>query len=397
MHKKINNILFVFLLFFIMGFIYLFNYFMDPYDLTFDREPSLQLSQYDKDMIGSVLKLSKTSKYDVLVIGASTTNSFILNDNQKYAFITYGLIPLEKLLEYTTFFLEIHPEIKTVIFPIEYTSYFVNQPYDFPVIKSKNLTLQESIRLFIALKTTRLSISKFLKHPRSIYYNIKETKQYLNREYFQSLSPPRKDIKVIKNPDIKENFTYKVLYNYQPTLLYIQENVYKYLDKIINLLEDGDFEVQYIIPPYHALLQAKMSKEGKYKDVEDIKRFFVERTNKPVWDFAYINKYTTQNLKTTYLYSNIEHPITYKYNTFYCALINPEKYKGKDIFIDLTKDNIDSVLEYQRDSLQQYILDNNENINDFLDIKDYSKFIEKSTQEIPPSEADCTYSNTLLN
>ena len=123
-----------------------------------------------------------------------------------------------------------------------------------------------------------------------------------------------------------------------------------------------------------------------YKDIETIKKFLVNKTGKSIIDFAYINKYTTEDINKTYLYYDINHPFSYKYNLFFCAIDNLEKYKDKDVYVKLTKDNIEEVLFEQRKRLEKYIRENNPYIESFLNEKNKdsdTKTIQKSTKDAP--------------
>lgn len=358
-------------------------------------------------MMGIVLKLSAKSKYDTLVLGGSTTESFINEDNvtTKQAFISYGMLPREVLSNYVNFFIELHPELKTVIFPIEYTSYYFNYKNEFPIIKSKYLSMKEFARLFLSYETTKLSIKKLIEKPKLVFdknrYKKKEdidspfTEKEMTRMIdaldtittFETFDLGISSIKTNKK-DFDYNFKYNVFINrnYSNYIKNNQTNIINDLNQYIELFQKKNFNVVYIIPAYHAIMQSKIYKQFNYKDIETIKKFLVNKTGKSIIDFAYINKYTTEDINKTYLYYDINHPFSYKYNLFFCAIDNLEKYKDKDVYVKLTKDNIEEVLFEQRKRLEKYIRENNPYIESFLNEKNKdsdTKTIQKSTKDAP--------------
>lgn len=391
------NFLFIFLFLIILGVIGLFNYIIDPYNIIFDRPTNLKLSRDNVNLLGATIKFSSKSKYSTIVFGSSLTTFWINKNllNRDFAFLAIDMVPKEIVSNYVKFFISIHPETRTVIFPVEYAGYYFDssQYYQkFPVIKNKNLTIKEFTELFLSNETTKLSLKKLLNNYRLIFNkeryinNNEDIYHYFDDNSFKLFNNSNNID--IRNRD-KNKYVVYVDRNYSYNLKGLQKNTFQYLKENIESFENHNIDVTYIIPPYHALMQSKIYKEFNYEDIENIKRLLTQKTNGRVIDFAYINKYTTENLKDTYLYNDINHPITYKYNLFYCVLNNLKEYKDKNIYVELTKDNIEKVLKEQRLLLEQYISNNHEYINDFLRIveerNDASKWysIEKNTQNAP--------------
>lgn len=388
--RKSLNILFVFLFTLILGLISFFNYIVDPYNIIIDRPPELHLYDYPKDLFSSVLKLSTRTNYDTVAFGGSTTDAFI-NYNllpKNNAMLTSGYMISDTLQNYVKFFINNHPELKTVIFNIEYASYYFEKKDLFPEINSKNLTIKEAARLFLSIDSTILSIKKFKKDPQRIlnkdrfkYRNVKNNlEQYPDSyELFNNNLSIEKD----KALNIKYNIFIKRNNNHYMKGLY--PNVLEHFDEYINLFESKNINVIYIFPAYHAMLQSKIYLDFDYKDIENIKRHFATKTKTKhkVIDFAYINKYTTEELNKTYLYVDLIHPYSYKYNFFYCVLSNLEKYRNKDVYVELTKDNIEDVLSEQRKRLEEYIEKNKTKINKFLSYNINNYNITKSSSEAP--------------
>ena len=389
--RKNLNILFIIIFALIVGAISLFNYIVDPYNILIDRPPELCLYSYPKDLFSAVVKLSKKSKYETLVFGASTTDAF-LNFNlfpQNHVMMTSGYITADTLKDYIKFFVKNHPELKTVIFDIEYASYYFDRKDNFPPIKSENLTIKEIARLFLSIDSTIASIDKFKKDPSKILN--KERLKYRNKR--SEIEDQTNTYSIFNNPDITDkkdiqDIKYGVFTkrNYNHYLKRLKPDIIKYLDEYIEFFEENNINVIYIFPAYHAMMQSKIYKDFDYQQIEEIKRHLANKTKSRIIDFAYINKYTTEDLDKTYLYVDFIHPYSYKYNFYYCVLNNIQKYKNKDVYVELTKENIEDILAEQRKRLKEYVEQNSEKIDLFLSYKINNDFINKSYKNAP----DCS-------
>lgn len=385
------NILFIILFTIIIGGICFFNYVVDPYNILIDRPPELRLYSYPKDLFSTVVKLSNKSKYETLTFGASTTDAF-LNFNlfpKNHVMMTSGYVTADTLQSYIKFFIKHHPELKTVVFNIEYASYYFQRKDFFPPLTSKNLTVKEFSRLFLSIDSTIESIKKFKKDPKKIL----DKNRYKYRNNIREAEKTSEAYSLFNNNEIPnidevENTTYGVFSkrNYNHYLQQLNPNIIKYLDEYIDFFEENNINVIYIFPAYHAMLQSKIYKDFDYNQIEEIKRHLANRTNKRIIDFAYINKYTSESLDTTYLYVDLIHPYSYKYNFFYCTLNNLSKYKDKDVYVELTKDNIENVLKEQRKRLEDFVQENNDQIELFLSYKIDNHYINKSFKDAP----DCS-------
>lgn len=382
------NILFVMIFVLALGSISFFNYIVDPYNIIIDRPSELQLYNYPKDIFSSVLKLSTKSNYNTLAFGGSTTDAF-LNYNlfpKNHAMLTSGYITSDTLKDYIKFFIKNHPELKTVVFNVEYASYYFEKEDKFPEIKNKNLTIKELARLFLSVDSTIESIKKFKKNPKKIL----DKNRFQHRNIKENIEPNFKAENLFDNtPIINKKDTLDIKYeifikrNDNHHIKGLKKNINEYFDDYIEFFDENNVNVIYVFPAYHAMLQSKLYKEFDYSDVEKIKRHIVNKTNKRILDFAYINKYTTEDLEQTYLYADLIHPYSYKYNFFYCVLNNLKEHKNKDVYVELTKENIDKVLSEQRKRLENYVSKNNDKINEFLSYEVDNFYIEKNSKDAP--------------
>lgn len=386
MLKKLNLLFITFLIIFV-GIIGIFNYIIDPYDLIFDRHKELHLYDYPIDLFPTVMKMSVKSKYSTLTFGASTANS-LFNTSlfpEDHVMITNRYMTFETMQNYVSFFVKNHPELKAVILNIDYASYYFRKIDEFPQINGKNLTIKEMARLFLSIDTTLTSIKKLSKD----YKRIFKKERYSNKNFsYDDFSFENLFNKEFSPNNDADDYEYSVFTkrNNKHYLRGLKPDIIEYFDKYIKLFEDNNIDVFYIFPPYHALLQSQIYKDFNYEDIENLKRFFVERTNKPIWDFAYINKYTSEDLNKSHIYIDIIHPYSYKYNFFYCVFTNIKKYKNKDLYIELTKDNIDSVIIKQRKLLEKYVSTNEDEIDKFLKYSINNESIIKYTKEAPNCE-----------
>ena len=384
------NLLFVFSFILILGIISSFNYIVDPYNIIFDRPPELNLSRYDKDLFAIVLKQSVKSNYNTMTFGGSSTSSFINRDffPKNHAMLNSGYMVSDTLLNYVKFFVKNHPELKTVIFNIEYASYYFDKKDLFPEIKSSKLTIQEIARLFLSVDTTISSIKKLKKDPKKIFNKTRyKNKQHKYQEYFNREKLFNND--EITNKTDAEDIEYNVFIkrNNNHYMKGLKKDILEHFEEYINFFEENNVNVIYIFPAYHAMLQSKIYKDFDYKDIENIKRLFATKAKGKVLDFAYINKYTTEDLDKTYLYVDLIHPYSYKYNFFYCTLNNLNAYKDKNVYVELTKDNIEDILSEQRKNLEKYITQNNKQIDTFLSYRIDNYPIQKFTRNAPDCRA----------
>lgn len=390
---KNSNFLFISLLIIFFSFIGLFNYIIDPYNIFFSKNynKTLYLDEYTPNMTAAILKLSKKSKFNYVVLGGSTTYNFFrekhINNKKSIYMLKKQRFNIKAQVEYLKFILELHPEIETIIFPIEYVSYFILD--ERRIFLHKKITVKEISRLLFSYEATLKSIKKQHTLISNQFYIPKQIK-----EEFEL----KKETDIKYNIDIKEEIfdeSHKTSIlkkrNYSKWLTSgFQEYNYTHLKDLKNIIFKQNKEIIFIIPPYHGLTQAFIYEQNQYEKIENLKRWIVNNfPNSRIIDFAFINKYTKEPIETTYNYVDPVHPIGHLGNLFYCVLNYYNDFKDENIYIELSKENIDDVLKWQRQRLEQYIKENNEYINNFISLP--YKFHNLREEKIfyPPN--DCSF------
>ncbi len=381
MFKK--NLLFVILFILIFCVISLFNYLTDPYNIFFNHNNFLYMSKHNKDMYETILNLSKKIKFDYLVLGSSTTHGLIhkkLVENKKAIYMITTQFDVITQVEYLDFILDIHPEINTIIFPVEYAFYSINDTQRTPSVNKRTITAEDISRLLFSYETT----SKSIKKVSEIIENF--------------LSQRGHNIPPADNGNIKEEifggtneisvFTKR---NYSDCLTKsFQKNKYDSIEKLKQIIQTKNKNIIFIFPPYHALTQAYLYKINKNDETENIKRYIVKNfPNSKIIDMAFINKYTEEPLEDTNNYRDIVHPVGEPGYLFYCALKYPEAFKNRDIFIQLTPDNIETKLKWQKARLEKYIKLNDNYINTFINYP--SEYRDTNIRKIFSMPETCEY------
>ena len=367
MFKKLN-LLFIILFTLIILFIGLFNYIVDPYNVIHTRYKSLHLGEYNKDIIGTILNLSKKAKFNYVVIGSSTTNCFfhrnILN-KEKALYMMINQFDVISEVEYLKFILDIHPEITTIIFPVEYAFYFVNDTDRTPAMYHKNLTVKDFSKLLFSTETTTKSIEKAYLFISNLPYSLNEIKE-------QHKNFP-------ENKNFSQNITDETFEGSNETSVFInrnysdclrkpfQKNKYNALNDLKELIEQKNKKIIFIFPPYHALAQAYIYKTNKNNEIQNLKRYIVNNfPESEIIDFSFINKYTAEPLNETYNYRDIVHPQGEPGYLFYCTLKYKNEFKNKGIYIRLTKENLENTINWQDKELEKYINKNDSLVNTFI-------------------------------
>lgn len=366
MFKK-SNLLFVILFISIFGFTGLLNYYTDPYDILHKDYKTLYCFNEKKELLKTIFYFSQKEKYEYLVVGSSTTNDFFnknLLADKKTIFMTSKQFDFSSQVEYLEYILKIHPEIKTIIFPIEYAFFSINDESKTPKIKDDNLNIKDITTLLFSKESTLNSLKNLynqIKKPKQIINNIKKTKDSKNQNNInekESFSGSR-EISVFE----KRNYYYSCT---QPFL----KQRYKSLEKLKNIIKDNDKKVIFFFPPYHALGQAFFYKTNKNNDIKEIKKYIVNNfPNAEIYDFAFVNNYTSEPLNQTKNYKDIMHPQGEPGYLYYCVLKHLNNFKDKQIYTKLTPNNVDKTIKWQEEKLKEYIKKNSENINIFMAYK----------------------------
>ena len=260
-----------------------------------------------------------------------------------------------------------------------------------------------SIIFSVLLPLFLLFIFKQINIPRNEKLGIKEqydllfSMETIKRSYKKLKGEQEKDTKgTNKNITITTNINwakeqYKVFYKrnfHNGFLIDYNENDYSEFEKLQKITENRN--LIFIFPPYHALLQGIIYIKNQHKKVENIKQYMVNKfPNAKIIDFAFINKYTAEPLETTDNYTDIIHPLGHVGHIFYCSLMYQKEFEDKDIFVYLSKENIDNILEEQNEKLKNYTNKNMKIITEFMKNQNKDKNLYINKEFTPPK--NCNY------
>lgn len=341
---KSKNIGFILLIIICLLGIALFNYKMDPFEL-FNPRQNLMLFQSPRDLIHLTLKMHKKEKYDYVICGGST-NTNMLNlpiTKKKTAIVSINDICYPDIKDILVIFLNMHPEVKTIIFPVDYAAFMAAGEKTLPVYSSDKLNINDINKLLLATDTTKLSIKKFL-HKISGQKEINH-----NHRPGMEVFPKRK---------------YYSLFEKQEERTYLEGKILQELDEINNIAERRNAEIIYFIAPYNALFLAEIYNSPFYTCTKNIKRFLAQKNSKII-DMAFINKNTTQSLfDNTYFYRDVIHPSSL-YGALAYDIIFDTANKDSDLYMEITKDNVETVLKKQENLLKEYIRTHKDIISEY--------------------------------
>lgn len=352
MKFKLKIYIFFFVLIFALILIALFNRLVDPYEV-FKKSSKINILEILIDQQFIPLKLHKNNKYDYVYAGDSTFKDLHLELNdEKIANICYPLLEIENLHKILYTFLDMHPETKTVFLPLDFIAMGVTHKYQIPQYTGENLNSKEIYKLFFSIKTLKLSFKKLasLKKndlcDRVVSINIKK--------------------RPIKKSDEK---------------IYVERGKKEYTE-IFKELKKRNVNVVVFTSPSPATGLVFLKDLYTFEAMAEMKKFVVEQ-NGYLIDTGIINKHTKKPLSEQfYLFSNIFHP-TRLYGYFVYNILLDTKEKDKDLYVVLTKDNVDFELKKQKEELIKWEKEHKKEYEDFLDENKEPKKIKKTINDIP--------------
>ena len=384
MFKK-SNLLFITSFIIVIILIGLFNYCINPYNINFSRSKNLYLFEYKKELVETILNLSRNSKYKNIVLGSSTTHGFFhknILSNTTSIYMLLNQFDITTQMEYLDYILTIHPEIETIIFPVEYAFFGVNDIDRTPQINQKKRTINTISRLLFSRETTIKSIKKTTLFISNFPNSLKELKtqgSIANETIEQNIFGGSNEISSF----VQRNYSDCIP---KPFL----KSKYEALKRLKEISINKNKEIIFIFPPYHALAQAYLYKTNKNSEIENIKKYVVENfpTSKII-DYAFINSITSEPIENTPNYRDIIHPIGEPGFIFYCTLKYPAEFKDKNLYVELSKENINSTLKWQKNRLEQYLIQNSQYINNFIDLS--LSYANKNSIKTVSMPENCKY------
>ena len=366
--SKYKNLIFVFCVILFCSFIYYFNYKIDPYAVN-SRHSFFDFKIADniEYLYSNVLKSYKNNK-NVLI---GTSEFFVMTENIQNIIandcnvIVGSYIHQNNYYNFLKDYLDYHPETERVFLSLNYINIVADDYTPYPENK-KSSNLVKKLKMFLSIETTEKSIQK-----------VKDNKRHLrNLIFFKSSNDFKKTQKLEKSIsnytdlDIECYRDQTIIISYadppkinlnREYLKYLLNKNIKYIDDVVNLLNEKNIKLTIVIPPYTALFRSYLN------DNEDIKQIFYEffkyivtRVDE-IYDFAIINDYTTQNIYSDdcYLYIDYIHPNSLYGLKVYNALFDKENAE-QGLYVKLTQDNIDDFLNEQSILLGNYKKDNKE-------------------------------------
>ena len=351
MKKIYKNIVFLSLFLILVLGIMIINIITDPFNIKGNLYTDSILRLIPKrNYAYTCINLTKNKKCDYVFITGSSGEASI---NNAYFFKKYGSIAVLALvgtspneqLALLKYFLKLHPETKNVIVSLEYNIY-LKCYNEYTIPRKPTNALTDFMMLNFSVDATKESIQK-------IIWNIKQkTLEKTNQEEVSSEDKNNNYIVCFVNEKRK--------YPYEKTCVY---DNFEYLIKIHNLIKEKQLNEIYFIPPVNVLYLAHAYSQGIYNDIETYKKMAAQIV--PYYDMAYVNKYTTKPLG--FYFRDVMHTNQFAFNHKILNTIIDKSNTDKDFATYVTKDNVNQVLQNQRNSLMEYISKNDKKINSYIE------------------------------
>lgn len=368
MDKKLfKNIFFIVLSFLFIIIICIFNYTMDPYQL-FRHKYYMNTANVPVEFVYTLMKNYKNYNYDTVIIGGSEVftmfNFFPFNRNHFDIISIIGGINYEQYNEMLESYLTLHPKTKNVIISINYRKLLDQSDLiNLPEFQEK-YTLKELSKLLFSLEVTRESL--LLLYNKIVNKNNQNINEYEIIAYkpflIASFSECRKDY--LKKLE-KKNF----------------DNT----KSLINMLEERNIDYKFIIPPYSAFyLSLINSNELWQQNINNYKKYLVSIVPEgtEIYDFAFVNKYTASSpiQNDEGLYTNSDHP-SFIFGAKVFKVLYDKKISEDSIYLMLTKENVDNMIDYESKLLKKYIENNKKSVYFYIWLSENQKeeylFFEK--------------------
>ena len=344
-NKTIKNLLFIVFVFVFIFSICFINYKTDP-DRIFSNKSYMEINNIPREMIYIIMKGYKNDKSDTVIVGGSETGCLFNEYFQNY-FNNIGVqeINYNQYKELLDAYLKLHPETKKVIIVLSYINTIYGINVEIPKFEKTNFTFKEYQRVLFSTEATKQSLL-FIKNYISYWYNKIFYKEEIDRYIFKYY------------PKQADKYKY-------PTdkLKKLEEKNFKEIESIIKMLEEKKLDYIFIIPPYNAIFMSliyDLLKESQ-ENIDNFRRFLVSVVpeDKKIYDFAFVNKYTSSDLYTNKdgLYISSSHPSIIFGSKIFRIIYNDDK-TDDDIYFLLNKNNIEFIIKKEKKLIEEYIRDN---------------------------------------
>jgi len=344
MNKKNKNLLFIIFIAILLCIAGIANLYTSPYGFI-KKEYYMDLANKDKRFLPVYVYNHKEQKHEVLFTGNSDAATLFNNfDISKHFFnsVMIDIASIKELYKMLEYYLELHPETKKAYWFVSYESVFLKK--DEGEINTEEMPVKRYIEIMLSLDNLKNNIKKLLSL------------------LCQRAEASDADVSFTYYPFNIEGFTFFNSYNKKCT----KENLI-YLVKILELFKEKNIELTVLIPPYNMIYTSMIYlNDDFYKTAEDVKRIIVN-TGMPVYDFSVKNQYTCQNLLNgeNFLYNDPKHANNFFGYKILKNLLFPEYSQDENLYVKLTKENLEENLLKQRQEIFDFIFENIEYIEQY--------------------------------
>lgn len=331
--KKKTNIIFILVFLALSISVGLFNYIVDPYGIRNIRANNFSIYHYSRDMIYTYINQTKNIKFDGVVVGGSSAGMvfqpeiFNRDTSKNFAMLSLEGISPQEILTLLTYFIDIHPEIKTVFMSVEPLQYM--KCYSSKTLPEKPTTfLYDFIKLYYSFDTTFLS--------------------------FKMLNDRKESFD--ENDNIAYLFNKKIKYTYDNC----ENDNFLYIKQVKKILDDKNIEIKFFILPVHSLFLSDLYLKKKIDVLNRLKYKLVELA--PFYDMAYVNKYTKDPF--LYFWKDVIHLSQFLSPYIYEVLFYGKDYPELSIIIN--SENIDKKIKLQNILIKNYIEENKNYVEKYV-------------------------------
>lgn len=369
--KKIINLCFIIVFILASLLLVSINYYVDPYGYRYvNRKNSINLSinSLSSGMIYTYINKTKDVKVDSVLLGSSPVISFFdityfsCYTGHKIASLAFPHMTLSETYDLLKYFLELHPEVKTVFVSIDVTTYLTNCSSDKLLSNKPRNFVRDFVKSYYSLDVLKLSIIKI----KELLYQNNEKKD----EYAENM---------------RYNFNKKRKYFYPgmtaENLGCLKENINQ-LSKIKKLLDIKKLDAIYFLTPCHSLYFGNLYRIKQLEILEVLKKELVNVT--PFYDMAFVNKYTSEPFE--YLWADVTHSLSFVNSKVYDVFVYNQN--DPEIVVLVNSENIEKILQQQKILIEEYVNKNSVFVNDYvnsnlspIEVEAYSEF--KSAPKLP--------------
>ncbi len=364
MKKIYKNIIFISLLLISLFSIFFINYHFDVYNLRNENPYDYYLNT-DRQLVNIKIKTGKNNHYEKLVMGTSCTFTLfedIYRENEICRLVLMSL-SYKEYYQILQTFIEVHPEVKTVFFPLDCHSFLFDLD-DYGAIPEydhkKHLSVHEFINVYFSFQTTFKSLQ-------TLYDMIK------NANYTE---PPRPGAVVIPKNRLRpapENTLSEQK----------RKNDIYYIEKIIDLLKAKDIDIVCFIPPVNYIYLQDALIPEKIEVLENVKRLVASK-GVNIYDFTKKNRYNTQRLDETCLFFDIVHA-----NNLYGNIVYKNLTKQKDdksVYRIITKENAEAYNKLSLKELNEYKKTYKDYIDEYFTFPYGVDWLDPANRKVIPKE-----------